>query len=67
MTIGNTVFYNIDLSSNNDVAKWTSLGRHESSHVGDYESQGCPGWYPLICRLGINLNLLITQYFRKVF
>jgi len=44
MTVGHTVFYNNDLSSNNDVAYWTSLVGHESSHVGDYETQGFFGF-----------------------
>lgn len=44
MTIGHTVFYNNDLSSNNDVAYWTSLVAHESTHVDDYEKQGFFGF-----------------------
>lgn len=44
ITIGRSVFYNNDLSSNNDVAYWTSLLGHESSHVGDYKSQGFLGF-----------------------
>ncbi len=44
MTIGHTISYNSNLQNNNNVAFWTSLVGHESSHVRDYESQGVFGF-----------------------
>jgi RHS repeat-associated protein len=44
MTVGGTVYYNSNLRNNNDVAYWTGLVGHESSHRADYQEQGFFGF-----------------------
>jgi RHS repeat-associated protein len=44
MTVGKTIYYNSNLRNNNDVAYWTGLVGHESSHSQDYKSQGFFGF-----------------------
>jgi RHS repeat-associated protein len=45
ITLGNNVEFNPELNNNNDIAYWTGLVGHESTHRQDIEDQGALSFY----------------------